>query len=144
MQQHIDFSFSKNLGFFLSNFCFFTTLLLGHTHLAHLFSLSFRYQWRYLSVWCLHNITPGGSDTRVVGTDRVGQNPASKGFQIEIQNLWEKFISNPKSFLRRDWKSKIVLKVEFQIQNTKFFFFCDDRKPELSLNRHNWWKNVTV
>ncbi len=65
---------------------------------------------------------------------RVGQNPVSKGFQIEIQNPREKLTSNPKSFLQRDLKSKIFFKVEFQIQNQNFFW---DRKPKLSLNRHN-------
>ncbi len=60
---------------------------------------------------------------------------------------------NPKSSGKVDFKSEILfakefkiqnifLKVEFQIQNPKFFF-CD-RKPELSLNRHNRRKDVTV
>ncbi len=34
-------------------FFFFTTLLLGHSCSAHLFGMFFRYQWRYLLVWCI-------------------------------------------------------------------------------------------
>ncbi len=48
-------------------FIIFTTLLLGHSCSAHLFGMFFRYQWCYLLVWCMQNITPWGSDARVVG-----------------------------------------------------------------------------
>ncbi len=48
----------------------FTVLLLGHSRSAHLFGMFFWYQWRYLLVSCIRNITPGGRDARVVGTNR--------------------------------------------------------------------------
>ncbi len=34
------------------------------------FQYVFLYQWHYLLVSCLQNITPGGGDARVVGTNR--------------------------------------------------------------------------
>ncbi len=44
-------------------------LLLNHTHSVHLFGMYFRYQWRYLLLRCMQNITPGRSDASVVGTN---------------------------------------------------------------------------
>ncbi len=45
-------------------------LLLGYSHSAHHLGMYFWYQWRYLLVLCMRNITPGGSDARVIGTNR--------------------------------------------------------------------------
>ncbi len=47
----------------------FTTLLLGHSRSTHRFDMSFWYQWCYLLVRCMQDITPEGSDVRVVGTN---------------------------------------------------------------------------
>ncbi len=53
-----------------------TKLLLGHFHSAQLFGMCFRYQWLYLLVWYMRNITPGGSDARVVRTDTTWKQTA--------------------------------------------------------------------
>ncbi len=63
----------KCVYFFAQKCSIFTTLLLGHSRSAHLFGAVFWYWWCYLWVrcilWCMGNITPGGSDTREVGTN---------------------------------------------------------------------------
>ncbi len=66
-------SFSHFLPFFTIS-CIFTAHLLGHSRSAHLFGMFFQYQWRYLLVWCMGNITPGGSDATQCANGKNDQN----------------------------------------------------------------------